>query len=103
MATEEEVLDRLKREFDTWQQGKPTPFNTGYDGYGLRSAETATMSDLNAAALRFKDHVKGALGHLFEVRVAKSYSGEEFNEWSVLIERAGEQRPRFNFHMRVKG
>lgn len=101
MATESDVLEKLKKEFDTWRNGKPTPYNTGYDGQGIRSTETTKMSELEGAASSFKSYVTSALGHLYSVRIAKSFSGSEENEWSVLVEKAGESRPSLNFHMRI--
>ena len=102
MASKSEVHDALKTQLENWQKDKGVGrYDTGYGGRYVRSEETVSMSDLEDAARDFKSDVTSTLGPLYSVRVAKSLSGGEHNEWSVLIEKAGAIQSLFNFHIRV--
>ncbi len=106
MASTDEVLAKAKSELDTFISGGYLhlghSYNTGYGGRFNTSTETiATVDDLRSVAKLFQTYVQENLGALYSVRVAKSFSGGEANEWSLLVEKAGEARAVLNFHMGV--
>lgn len=102
MANLTELTEAVLREYEAYKSSKhPYCYNTGYGGRGRTSGETASMSDLETASGSLKDKVAQDHGVTWAVRVAKSYSGETANEWSILIEIAGKAQPVFNFHMGI--
>lgn len=64
-------------------------------------SETVTDSDFWDAVGEIKAYVeKNCSG--YSARGAKSFSGSEHNEWSILVEPYGGSR-KLNFHIRVSG
>jgi|JI6StandDraft_1071083.scaffolds.fasta_scaffold826988_1 hypothetical protein len=101
MASKDEVLSALKREWNRKVDNSIQYYNTGYQGQGIRSAETTKMSELEEAKDDFSSWVLSKVGSGHGVRLAKSFSGGEHNEWSVLVEQNSPHQSIFNFHMRV--
>ena len=67
----------------------------------IENPETTKMSELEEAKDDFSSWVLSKVGSGHGVRLAKSFSGGEHNEWSVLVEQNSPHQSIFNFHMRV--
>ena len=103
MACRKEILEALKEAFERWQSDRRVGgYTTGFGDRHTPSEETATMGDFEGAASEFGSEVTSKLGPAYLVRIARSSSGADHNEWSILIERFGDSRPSLNFHMRIK-
>jgi hypothetical protein len=102
MASRMELYDAVSREYQAFKSAKLVYcYNTGYAGKGMATTETVSAEDLESAA-RMLQHMVDNDNLKAGVRTAKSFSGSDANEWSILIEKYGAPQPSFNFHMAIK-
>ena len=102
MATKAELLAAVTCEYEKWKNEQTKYcYSTGYGGRWAESTQATTEADLRSVGSEFQSMVLSDFGPLYSVRVASSASGRSNNEKSLLVEKAGEAEPLFNFHIAV--